>query len=152
MRFAKLLGFDLKNNKYAFPKNLKKEHDRLEKEYKIHNENIINTAIIKRNTILSVNTYKDKQFIIFPVPTLKALLEESKQQNNCVRTYAEKYANGESDIYLMRNIKAKNKSLVTVEVKNNKVIQSRAKYNNSPTDTQIKFLEEWEQNILKGVA
>ena len=152
LRFAKVLGMDLKSNKYAFPKNLQKEHDRLEKEYKIHNENIINTAIIKRNSILSVNTYKNKQFIIFPVPTLKALLEESKQQNNCVRTYAEKYANGESDIYLMRNVKAKNKSLVTVEVKNNKVIQSRAKYNNSPTDTQIKFLKEWEQNILKGAA
>ena len=152
LRFAKLLGFDLKNNKYAFPKNLEKEHDRLEKEYKIHNENIINTAIIKRNTILSVNTYKDKQFIIFPVPTLKALLEESKQQHNCVRTYAKKYANGESDIYLMRNIKAKNKSLVTVEVKNNKIVQSRTKYNNSPTAIQIKFLEEWEQNILKGAT
>ena len=31
LRFAKLLGLDLKNNRYAFPKNLKESHDELEK-------------------------------------------------------------------------------------------------------------------------
>ena len=38
LRFAKLLGLDLKNNRYAFPKNLKESHDELEKQYEINNK------------------------------------------------------------------------------------------------------------------
>ena len=44
------------------------------------------------------------------------------------------------------------KSLVTVEVKNNKIVQSRLKYNNSPNEKQLKFLRDWEKNILNKVA
>ena len=142
----------MKNNRYAFPKNLKEEHDKLQEQYKIQNETIINKAIIRRNKELSVNKYKNNKFIILPAPNLKALQDESSQQNNCVRTYAEEYANGASDIYFMREIKKPKKSLVTVEVKNNKVVQSRIKYNNDPNQTQLAFLNEWERNILRKAA
>lgn len=152
LRFAKVLGFDLKNNKYAFPKNLEEEHDKLEKQYKIQSKAILQKAIIKRGQELSVNKYQDKKFIILPARSLKDLQNESKQQNNCVRTYAEKYAEGTCDIYFMRDINKQKKSLVTVEVKHNRVVQSRLKNNNDPDETQIQFLRNWEQNILKGVA
>ena len=102
--------------------------------------------------MLSINKFNDNVFVISPAPSLKALQNESKQQNNCVRTYAEKYANGECDIYFMRDIKNKKKSLVTVEVRNNIVVQSRIKNNRSPNENQLKFLNIWEQNILKGAA
>ena len=52
----------------------------------------------------------------------------------------------------MRNIKNPKKSLVTIEVRNNTIVQSRIKNNNQPTENELKFLKEWEQNILKGVA
>mgnify|MGYP004480687593 FL=1 len=52
----------------------------------------------------------------------------------------------------MRDIKAQAKSLVTVEVKDNKVVQSRIKYNDSPNKTQIQFLDNWERKVLKGAA
>ena len=152
LRFAKLLGLDLKNDKYAFPTNLKEAHDKLEKEYEINNKKIVNQAIQKRSKELSKNIFKDNKFIILPARNLKALQDESKQQNNCVRTYAEKYAQGECDIYFMRDIKQQKKSLVTVEVKNNRIVQSRIKNNNSPKEKQIQFLQKWEQNVLKGVA
>ena len=152
LRFAKSLGYDLKNNRYAFPKYLQKEHDELEKQFEIQNEIIIRKAIIKRNKELSINKYKDNKFIILPAPTLKSLQDESKQQNNCVRTYAERYADGTCDIYFMRDIKEPKKSLVTVEVKNNKVVQSRIKYNESPTENQLVFLRKWENNVLGKAA
>ena len=96
--------------------------------------------------------YNNKNFIINPAPTIAALEDESKQQHNCVRTYAEDYASGICDIYCMRDIKAQDKSLVTVEVKDNKVVQSRIKYNDSPNKTQIQFLDNWERKVLKGAA
>lgn len=152
LRFAKILGYDLKNNRYAFPKNLEEEHDKLEKQYEIQNKTILQKAIIRRGKELSSNKYQDKKFIILPAYTLKDLQDESKQQNNCVRTYAEKYAEGTCDIYFMRDINKQKKSLVTVEVRHNRVVQSRIKNNNSPSEKHIKFLRNWEQNILKGAA
>ena len=101
---------------------------------------------------MSINAYKTKKYIITPAPTLKSLINESKQQKNCVRTYAERYAQGKCDIYFMRDIKNPKKSLVTVEVKNNKVVQSRIKNNRSTTEEQDKVIDKWEQEVLKGAA
>lgn len=152
LRFAKFLGLDLKNNKYAFPKNLREEHDKLEKQFEIQNEKLVRKAIIKRGQELSANTYKNKEFIILPARSLKSLQNESKQQHNCVRTYAEEYATGSCDIYFMRDINRQKKSLVTVEVRHNRVVQSRIKNNQDPNEEQIQFLKNWEQNVLKGAA
>ena len=152
LRFAKLLGFDLKNNKYVFPKNLREAHDQLENQYEVQCDEIMRKAIRKRGKELSINIFKNNKFIILPAFTLKALQDESKQQNNCVRTYAERYAEGECDIYFLRNAKNIKSSLVTVEVKNNKVVQSRIKNNDDPNETQLAFLNEWEQKVLKGAA
>lgn len=150
LRFAKLLSLDLKNNKYAFPNNLKEEHDKLERQYEVQSSEIMRKAIRKRGKELSTNIFRDNKFIILPAFTLKALQDESRQQNNCVRTYAEKYAEGECDIYFLRYIKKPKKSLVTVEVKNNQVIQSRIKNNDEPNKIQLAFLHNWERKILKG--
>ena len=109
-------------------------------------------AIRKRGKELSVNTFQNNKFIILPAFTLKALQDESKRQRNCVRTYAERYAEGKCDIYFLRNVKNIKKSLVTVEVKNNKVVQSRIKNNDDPNKTQLAFLNKWEQKVLKGAA
>jgi len=67
-----------------------------------------------------------------------------------VRTYAEKYANGECDIYFMRTLKEPEKSLVTVEVKNNKIIQSRVKNNKNANKIQARFLEKWKNEVLNA--
>lgn len=152
LRFAKLIGYDLKNNKYAFPKNLKEEHDKLEKQYEIYNKKLVRKAIIKRSNELLKNKYQNNKFIIFPAHSLEDLQDESSQQNNCVRTYAEKYAIGTCDIYFMRDVKKQKKSLVTVEVRNSEVVQSRTKGNYDPNEIQKQFLQEWEQNVLKGAA
>lgn len=152
LRFASLLGLDLKNNRYAFPKNLREEHDKLEQQYEIQSKKLIQKAIIKRSKKLLVNKYQNNKFIVLPARSLKDLQDESKQQHNCVRTYAEDYAEGNCDIYFMRDIKQPKKSLVTVEVKNNEIVQSRIKYNYAPNENQLKFLKTWEKNVLKGVA
>ena len=52
----------------------------------------------------------------------------------------------------MRDIKKPKNSLVTVEVKNNKIIQSRIKYNYDPNEKQLKFLDKWENTVLNKVA
>ena len=52
----------------------------------------------------------------------------------------------------MRDINKPKKSLVTIEVNNSRVVQSRIKNNDNPTENQLKFLHQWEQKVLKGAA
>lgn len=149
IKFAKSLGLDLKNKRILYPENLKEQHDILEKEYKIESRNIINKSINKRYQELKKYEFEKDKFIIIPANSMESLENESEQQSNCVRTYSEKYADGKCDIYFMRKKSNKNKSLVTVEVRNNEVVQSRAKYNASPTEEQLIFLALWQKEILQ---
>ena len=152
LKFAYFLGFDLKNKRYIYPDNLKQRHDELQEQFREKDNELINNMILNRDKELSQNTYQDKKYIVFPAPTLDSLIDESKQQNHCVRTYAKDYASGKCDIYFMRDVKKQDKSLVTIEVRKNKIIQKRIKNNKDPNSKQMAFLNEWEQNVLKKVA
>ena len=152
LKFAKELGFDIKDKKYLYPKNLKKKHDEYMQQIETNKNKKTDRKIKSKYKKLLKNKYENKKYIIIPASSISALVDESKQQNNCVRTYAERIAKNECDIYFMRNAKKPDKSLVTVEVRHNKVVQSRIKNNKCPTDQQLQFLKSWEQNILKGAA
>ena len=106
--------------------------------------------INKRYKQLKENTYSNTKYIIMPAKSFISLEDESTQQNNCIRNYAEKYANGKSDIYFMREINTPNKSLVTIEVKENKIVQSRTKDNGLPNNSQKRFLNKWENEVLNA--
>ena len=105
-------------------------------------------SIIKKYKSLKCNIFEDKKYIIFPAENMDALIDESSQQNNCVRTYADRIASGKCDIYFMRLVSDQNKSLVTIEVKNKKVVQKRTKHNGNTTLEQDKFITNWERKIL----
>lgn len=148
--FLENLKIDIKNKKYLFPENLKKEHDEYSKQILIKNNAKINRKINKRYKQLKENTYSNTKYIIMPAKSFISLEDESTQQNNCIRNYAEKYANGKSDIYFMREINTLNKSLVTIEVKENKIVQSRTKDNGLPNNSQKRFLNKWENEVLNA--
>ena len=152
LKFAEKLGIDLKNKRYLFPENLKEMHDEYEKQIETAKQKKLANEILKRARMLKRNIFKNKTFIIFPAENVQALIDESAQQNNCVRTYAEEYAKGNCDIYFMRYVKNQKVSLVTVEVKENKVVQKRIKNNEKTTSTQNKFLKLWEEKILNKIA
>lgn len=63
---------------------------------------------------------------------------------HCVRSYAERYANGTTEIFFMREKSNTTKSLVTVEFNNKHIIQKKQKGNDNTTIEQNEFLSEWE--------
>ena len=48
----------------------------------------------------------------------------------------------------MRYKDAINKSLVTIEVKNGKIVQAKTKFNGLPTNEMDKVLKNWEKQII----
>lgn len=150
LKFATMLKMNLKDSKILYPKDIKKSHDQLLKQVEIMKNKSINKTIKKIANIIKSTKYKDNKYVIFPAESFEQLIEESNQQNNCVKTYAEKIASGESYIYFMRELKDINRSLVTVEVKNKKIVQKRTKNNEITTKEQDRFLNKWQNLILKN--
>lgn len=150
IEFIKKLKLNLKDKKILYPSNIKEAHDNAEKQIEVLKNKKFNNAIKKKYKKLIKNKFQNKKYIVFPAMSVEELVDESSQQNNCVKTYAERIANNECDIYFMRNSNSPDKSLVTVEVINNKIVQKRTKNNNQTTDDQNKFLNLWERKILNA--
>ena len=144
IRFASTLGLNLKDKNILFPKDLLAEHNKLQLEFQILKEPNMASKIEELANKLAINTYEDEKYIIKAAPTLESLIDESRQQDNCVRTYCKAYSNNELQIYLMRQRKDVNKSFVTIEVRNGKVVQARCKYNKLPNENIKNVLKKFE--------
>ena len=108
----------------------------------------IDKKISNLSYVLNLNNYEDDKYIIFPASSVNNLIDESSQMSNCVRDYCVKFSNNESQIFFMRYKNNPNKSLVTIEVKNGKVVQARTKYNGLPSEEIMKILKKWEMQII----
>ncbi len=141
---AKQQKMNLKDKSILYPKNLKEKHDDLQHQIQVRKDKFIAKQIKKRYEKIKTNKFQNKKYIIYPVKSIEELVDESSQQNNCVKTYAERVAKGQCDIYFMRLLEDVNHSLVTIEVINNKVVQARIKNNQSTTPEQEKILKKFE--------
>ena len=76
------------------------------------------------------------------------MIDESFNQNNCLKSYCESYSRGETNIYFMRDKGNINKSLVTIEVRDNKVVQARVKNNGLPSKDLMSIIDTWEKKLI----
>lgn len=148
--FLKKLKIDTSNKRYLFPENLKEKHDEYSRQILIKDNAKVNRKIKKRYKQLKKNSFNDKNYMLIPAESFISLEDESKELNHCVRTYAEKYADGNCDIYFMRECEKPTKSLITIEVIDGKIRQSRTKNNGSPDNKQSNFIKKWEKQVLKA--
>lgn len=148
--FAKRLHLNMKDKRVLYPVDIVKSHDELMRQVEtIENQEIIEKIKIRYEELKQLS-YHDDKYVIFPVPSLSDLIRESEVQDICIRSYNERYANGETNLFFMRSIKNVNKPLVAIEVKDGKIMQSRSKRNNDPTRMQKAFINKWENEVLKG--
>ncbi len=150
LEFARKLGYNIKDRKYLYPENLKQKHDEYMNKIEIVKNKKINKKIKCRYKKLLKNKFENKKYIILPADSIESLIEESTQQNNCVKDYATRIAENQCDIYFMRYIDKLDKSLVTIEVRDNKVVQQRIKNNDPTTLEQQKFIKLWEKKVLNA--
>ena len=153
LEMACKMKLDMTNKQILYPENIKKAHDKLLLEFELKKNKSLNNKIKKISKRLKNTKFTSGQYIIYPVSSYEELISEGNNQHNCVRTYAERIVDGTCLIYLMRKKDNPNKSLVTVEVRNKKVVQSRIKNNESTTPEQDKFLKKFEVfiNSLKDM-
>lgn len=148
LSMAKQQKMDLKDKSILYPKKLKEKHDDLQHQIRVKKDKNINKLIKKRYEQIKKNEFQNSKFVVYPVKSIEELIDESSQQNNCVKTYAERIAMKKCDIYFMRLLTNTKKSLVTIEVRDNKIVQKRTKNNEITTKEQDKFLNIWEKKML----
>ena len=141
------------SKKKLFPQNFEEEHDDIMKKVKVINDKELKEKIKCRYKELKSNIYNDEKYFIRPAESMEDMKDEAVQQNNCIYSnYSEKYANGNTDIYFLREIEKPNKSLVTVEVVDNKIRQKYQRRNEITNDEQNTFLAKWEEEVIRKVA
>ena len=148
LRMVEKLGLDLKDKKVLFPEYLLEEHDKLYTQIMINRNPKVESKIILLKDLLSINKYEDNEYIIYPAESVETMIDESREQHNCVRTYCERYSENKCQIYFMRKKENKDKSFVTIEVKDGKVVQARTKYNELPNENIMHIINTWERGLV----
>lgn len=141
--FCNNLGIPL-TSAIKYPNDLKKAHDELQDKIKIKVSKT-ETQKIQKQVIekLYKFRYASEEFIITPANSVEDLINESKELNHCVRTYVNRYANGDTSIFLIRKRDDVMMPFYTLELKNKKVHQVRGKHNCDPTDDVRNFVVAW---------
>lgn len=128
-----------------YPKNLRIAHDIKSFEARVRNE----TVEMKRwnEAVKTAEKYEvhDKTWMLIAPKLQTDLTLEAKQQNNCVAGYRTQMARGDCTIMFLRKTARPSISECTIEIKNNKLIQVKARFNQQATDEQKAGLT----NLLK---
>jgi ribosomal protein S6 len=146
---CKTLNFNLNDDRVLYPKNLIKAHQNTIRQVKVVANKQMEEKIKKRIQGLYDKYYfENSNFLIRPVDSAIELIEEGKALHHCVGTYGDKYANGKTDILVIRIKSNPEKQLCTMEVHGGDIIQVRAKYNEEPSDDVKEFVEAFKNMKL----
>ena len=95
---------------------------------------------------MAKNDYQDGKYLIRAIRDYDDLLDEAKQQHNCVASYSNAIGERRSLIYVMRAVSNPRRSIATVEIDpQESVIRQRFLAYNQPIREKEKteFLDRW---------
>lgn len=159
LKNAEKCGYPLNEHKYRFPKDIVKAHDEAMKKYEFIKNKENDKKIAKLSEVYSKYKYEKNGLCIFPQTSTEDLINESKALDHCVRTYAEKVAEGKSCIFFIRKTDEINKPYVTLELagksnskKLNQVTMCYGYHNTDPGDEVKQFVSDWKHKFnLQGI-
>lgn len=117
-----------------------RNYKRLQKEF---SEEVFKSRINKEYEF----TYKGLRFF-YPDST-QDIKDEAVQQNNCVASYIDRVIDGECHIMFLRRVKEPNKSLVTIEIQNGRIVQALQRFNDPLTADQQEAVDAWNKHFSK---
>ena len=145
LTMLKKLNYNMKSSKELYPKQLVASHDKLMKKIEIMNDIKTQFGVYLRYYELSKYTYDNGKYIIYPAPSVDDFKDESEQQENCVaRVYIKPYIDGITEIYFIRQLDNVTKSFITLEYKNNEIVQKELPHHSRDFDAeQLEFMDNW---------
>ena len=138
--------------------SLKREHDVAARLVRQKRNEIEAQKMANGCKKLQEYNYENEKYIIRGVRDYDDLLNEAKQQHNCVASYSSRIASGHSLIFVMRRKESPNRSYVTIELSPDllTVRQKFMAYNQPIRDKETtEFINEWQEHckdVKKGVV
>lgn len=83
---------------------------------------------------------------IYPDST-QDIKDEAASQNNCVASYIDKVIDGKCHILFLRKKNKPDESLVTIEVRNNHIVQARRRFNDDVTAEDQKAIDAFNKKF-----
>lgn len=115
-----------------------RNYNRLKKEF---SEEMFRTRIDKNLECV----FGEYQFI-YPDST-QDIKDEAVAQNNCVASYIDKVIDGECHIMFLRKKSNPKESLVTIEIRNNHIVQARRRFNDPVTSEDQEAIDKWNKKF-----
>ena len=145
LEMSEKLSLNYKSKKDLFPKNLISRHDKLQTKLKITEDMNTQFAAYLRYYELSKYTYEDDKYIVFPAPSIDSLKDEGRQQGNCVgHLYLTPYIEGKTEIYFIRKLEDVTKSFITLEYKENEVVQKELPSHSTDFKQEhLELIDKW---------
>ncbi len=149
------LEYDMKNSFVLYPKDLQKSHDRVQKRFKIKE----NEQLLKNFKNAVQDAKKHMKFesngmkIVVPA-TPGELAAEGNALHHCVGRYTNSVAKKECMILFLRQCTDETKPFYTIEVRGREIIQVRGVGNSLPTPEVQSFINHWQRQVLckQGMA
>ena len=128
---------------------LKQTHDITSRNYNIKVENEKEEVFSDRYK--DFKPYKTEKYIVIAPKETKDLQEEGSRLNHCVASYIKRVIDGQCLIYFLRKQDKEEESLITLEVKDNAIVQVKGSHNRRPSDEERKALEQFAKDRKLGV-
>ena len=130
-----------------YPRNFLTTHKIACRNYSRLQKEFSEEAFKKKININYECTFGDYVFI-YPKST-QDIKDEAVQQNNCVASYIDDVIDGKCHVMFLRKKESPNSSLVTIEVRNNQIVQARRKYNAEISEQEKEVIEKWNCKFAK---
>lgn len=128
---------------------LKQTHDITSRNYQIKVES--EKEEIFSGRYKDFKPYKTDEYIVIAPKETKDLQEEGSRLNHCVASYIKRVIDGQCLIFFLRKQDKQEESLITLEVKDNAIVQVKGSHNRRPSDEERKALEEFANDRKLGV-
>ncbi|MCW2277751.1 PcfJ domain-containing protein [Heliophilum fasciatum] len=146
---CEIMQMDLSDESVVFPRNLYQAHQNTIKQVKIKADEKLNQQIRDRLKSLNRYCFEFGGLMIRPVESTEELIAEGKTLHHCVGTYGNRYAEGKTDILVIRRIEEPDKPYFTVEITDGHVRQVHGAKNCNPTEDVQAFMAEFTKQKLK---
>ncbi|MGL6174873.1 MAG: PcfJ domain-containing protein [Cellulosilyticaceae bacterium] len=115
-----------------------RNYARLKKEF--------NEELFKRRVDKTLEfTHKD-WIILYPSET-QEIKDEAVQQNNCVASYIDNVIEGQCHILFLRKKDSKSTSVVTLELRGNKIVQAKGRFNRDVNQEERLVIDKYEEHL-----
>lgn len=86
-------------------------------------------------------------FIITYPETTQAIKDEAVQQNHCVASYIKDVIDGKCHILFLREKEHPTKSLITMEIRGDKIVQARGRFNRDTNSLENEVIEKYKKKL-----